>query len=89
VEDTAKAKQGFAALSPERRREISRMGGKSVPVEKRSFFQDPSLAAQAGRVGGRSVDPANRSFSKDPALAAKAGVKGGKNSRQARTSDKD
>ena len=88
VEHTAKSKRGFASMSPEKQREIARMGGKSVPAEKRAFSQSPCLAAQAGREGGRSVDPANRSFSKNPALAATAGLKGGKASHHRRTSEK-
>lgn len=47
------ALRGFAAMDAERRREIARKGGKSVPDEKRSFAQDRTLAAEAGRKGGR------------------------------------
>ena len=51
--DTAKpGRRGFAAMDPERRREIARRGGASVPSDKRSFAQDRSLAANAGRKGG-------------------------------------
>jgi len=45
-------RRGFAAMDPERRREIARRGGASVPREKRSFAQDRDLAANAGRKGG-------------------------------------
>lgn len=45
-------RRGFAAMDPERRREIARRGGASVPSEKRSFAQDRGLAANAGRKGG-------------------------------------
>lgn len=61
----------------EKRRAIARKGGESVPNEKRSFSQDPELAAKAGRKGGRSVDPEKRSFSQNHLLAARAGRKGG------------
>ncbi len=47
------ALRGFAAMDVERRREIARKGGQSVPDEKRSFSQDRALAAEAGRKGGR------------------------------------
>lgn len=47
-----KMKRGFAAMDPERRREIARRGGASVPAEKRSFSQNRDLAASAGRTGG-------------------------------------
>ena len=44
--------RGFAALSPERRREIAAKGGASVPADRRSFSQDRDLAARAGTIGG-------------------------------------
>jgi general stress protein YciG len=46
------SRRGFAAMDPERRREIARRGGASVPREKRSFAQDRDLAVNAGRKGG-------------------------------------
>jgi hypothetical protein len=46
------SRRGFAALDPERRREIARRGGASVPGDKRSFAQNRDLAANAGRKGG-------------------------------------
>jgi general stress protein YciG len=48
-------KRGFAAMDPERRREIARKGGVSVPSEKRSFSKDRILAAAAGAKGGASA----------------------------------
>ena len=84
MEKSAKSKRGFASMDPERRREIARLGGKSVPPEKRSFSQNASLAARAGRKGGQSVGPGDRSFARDPSLAAQAGAKGGSASRRMR-----
>jgi general stress protein YciG len=52
----AKAKRGFAAMSPERRIKIARLGGKAVPPEKRSFSTDRALAAAAGGKGGANVN---------------------------------
>jgi general stress protein YciG len=49
-----KSKRGFAAMDPERRREIAARGGASVPAEKRSFSKSRDLAASAGRSGGSS-----------------------------------
>ncbi len=46
------SQRGFASLSPEKRREIASMGGKSVPAEKRSFSRNRNRAAEAGRKGG-------------------------------------
>lgn len=69
--------RGFASMDREKQRAIASKGGQSVPPEKRSFSQDPNLAAQAGRKGGESVPPEGRSFSQNRALAAEAGRKGG------------
>jgi uncharacterized protein len=71
------SRRGFAAMDEERRREIAKKGGQSVPDEKRSFSRNPELAAQAGRKGGESVPPEKRPFAQDPELAAEAGRKGG------------
>lgn len=46
--------RGFAAISPERRRQIASMGGLSVDPSKRSFSRDRKLAARAGRKGGQA-----------------------------------
>lgn len=53
-QDPPHARRGFAAMNPERRREIARKGGASVPGEKRSFAKDRDLAASAGRKGGEA-----------------------------------
>ena len=65
-------------------REIARKGGKSVPADKRSFAQNPDLAASAGKKGGQNVEPAKRSFSANRELAVSAGAKGGQTSRGGR-----
>ena len=54
-----KAKRGFAAMTPEKRREIARKGGQSVKPENRAFAQNRDLAAEAGRKGG-SQSPGKR-----------------------------
>lgn len=61
-----KSRRGFAAMNPERRREIARKGGASVPSEKRSFSQDRGLAAQAGRKGGEASHGARRPGDVEP-----------------------
>ena len=65
--DTGKprARRGFAAMNPERRREIARKGGASVPDEKRSFSQDRDLAAAAGRKGGEASHGGGRTRSSE------------------------
>lgn len=60
------SKRGFASMSPERRREIARMGGAAVPGNKRSFSQDRSLASTAGALGGSKTQKVRRG-SKAPA----------------------
>ena len=64
-------------MDPEKQRAIAHKGGESVPHEKRSFAQNPALAAEAGRKGGMSVSPAKRSFAQNHELASVAGRKGG------------
>jgi general stress protein YciG len=75
--DGQKSNRGFASMDQEKQREIASKGGQSVPPEKRSFSQDPGLAASAGKKGGESVPPQVRSFSQNRELAAEAGRKGG------------
>ena len=52
--DKPKARKGFAAMSPEKQREIARKGGASVPADRRSFSQNRDLAASAGSLGGKA-----------------------------------
>jgi general stress protein YciG len=70
----AKKKRGFASMSPEKLREISRKGGKSVAPEKLRFARDPEFAAECGKRGGKKVDPTKRTFALNPDLASKAGA---------------
>jgi general stress protein YciG len=53
-EQAPKPKQhrGFAAMDPERRREIARQGGAAVAPANRSFAKSKELAASAGKKGG-------------------------------------
>ena len=54
MEEQKKRRMGFAAMDPERRREVARKGGASVPAQKRSFALNKELAATAGRKGGEA-----------------------------------
>ena len=76
-EQKSTSNRGFASMDRAKQRQIASKGGQSVPPEKRSFSQDPTLAAQAGRKGGESVPAEGRSFSQNRELAAEAGRKGG------------
>ena len=52
VTQRTKQRRGFACMDADRRREVARKGGASVPADKRSFTRDRDLAANAGRKGG-------------------------------------
>ncbi len=74
-----KAPRGFAAMSPEKRKAIAQLGGKSIPPEKRSFSQSAlNWLPRPGSQGGKSVADHKRSFSVDRELASSAGRKGGR-----------
>ena len=48
------SRRGFASMTPERRKEIARMGGKAVDPANRAFAKNRDLARSAGRQGGRT-----------------------------------
>lgn len=56
-----KSRRGFASMTPEKQREIAKMGGHARRPETRSFAMDRDLAARAGTLGGqasrRTKDP--------------------------------
>lgn len=54
TEANGKSRRGFASMTPERRKEIASMGGKSVAPENRSFAKSRDLARSAGKSGGRT-----------------------------------
>lgn len=72
-----KSTRGFASMSPERVREIAKLGGQAVPKEKRSFSVNRALAQDAGRKGGRATAPEKRAYARDRDLATESGRKGG------------
>lgn len=80
-------KIGFAAMDPEKQREIARKGGANVPAEKRSFAQNRHLAVTAGRRGGENVSADRRSFSTNRELARAAGKKGGRKTQKQRADE--
>lgn len=51
---TEKQKRGFALLTPEQRKAMSSMGGKSRDPESRHFFKDKENARKAGQLGGKA-----------------------------------
>ena len=82
--DKPKRLRGFAAMDPDKRKEIAARGGRAIPAENRTFSRNRDLAAAAGRAGGNNVPPALRTFSKDNKLAMRAGRAGGNDSKARR-----
>jgi general stress protein YciG len=68
------AKRGFAAMSKERQREISSMGGRAAHAQGKAHVFTSEEARLAGKKGGASV-------SRNRAHMAAIGRKGGENSR--------
>jgi uncharacterized protein len=64
-------KRGFAALSPEKQREIARLGGLAAHAQGRAHEFSPEEAREAGRKGGEAV-------SKDSQHMREIGRLGGK-----------
>ena len=78
-----KPKRGFAAMEPEQRRAIVKLGSNAVPAEKRTFPKRRDVAAAAaaaaaaaGAKGGANVPAEKRTFTTVPLLASSAGKKG-------------
>ncbi len=55
-----KAKRGFAAISPERQREIARLGGKAAHAKGTAHEFTPEQAREAGRKGGIAAQKARQ-----------------------------
>lgn len=51
--------RGFAAMTPDRRREIARLGGRSIPADKRYYARNREAAANAGKKGGKALPKIN------------------------------
>jgi general stress protein YciG len=51
--DPVKKRRGFAAMDPEKQRELARRGGLAVDPTMRAFSRNRTLAAEAGRKGGQ------------------------------------
>jgi uncharacterized protein len=64
-----KRKQGFAAMDPERRREVARRGGQATHRLGKAHQFTPEQARAAGKKGGRAV-------SRDRTHTAKIGYRG-------------
>lgn len=63
-ETPMKKPRGFAAMTPEKRRQIASMGGKAVHEYGNAYEWDSALAAEAGRRGGAAVSQDREHMSK-------------------------
>lgn len=82
-------KRGFAALPPEKLRELASAGGRAVKKENRGFFRNRKLAQVAGMKGGQALKPEQRFLAGKRELAAELGRKGAKASAEARRKRKE
>lgn len=74
----AKSRRGFAAMDPERQREIARLGGRAAQERGSAHLFTSKEAREAGRKGGASV-------SQDREHMSAIGRKGGKRRHQKRS----
>ena len=56
-----KARRGFAAMSPEKQREIASLGGKAAHAKGTAHEFSPEEAREAGRKGGQAAQRARQS----------------------------
>lgn len=74
--------RGFAAMSPEKQREIASKGGRTAHALGWAHQFTPEQAREAGRLGGRAAHKAGTAHEFTSEEAAIAGRIGGKNSRK-------
>jgi general stress protein YciG len=72
-----KLPRGFAAMTPERRREVARRGGRAAHEQATAHEFSPAEAREAGRRGGEAV-------AKDRAYMSKIGREGARKSAEVR-----
>lgn len=65
--------RGFAAMSPEKRKQAAAKGGGAIRSGLRGFAANPELARAAGAKGGKAVPKTKRAFVADKDLASRAG----------------
>ncbi len=79
-----KSHRGFAAMPPEKQREIASKGGRAAHVSGRAHEFTSQEAAEAGRKGGRAAHQSGKAHEFTSEEAAEAGRKGGHASQGAR-----
>jgi uncharacterized protein len=71
---TTKAPRGFAALSPEKRKEIARRGGLAVQAKGTGYTWTSEQAKASGVKGGKAVQAMRRQKAKALAVGEHASV---------------
>jgi len=66
------AKRGFAALDPDRQREIARLGGRAAHAQGRAHEFTSAEAREAGRKGGEAVSKDNQHMKEIGRLGGRA-----------------
>ncbi|HXG11515.1 MAG TPA: KGG domain-containing protein [Gemmataceae bacterium] len=79
-----KGKRGFAAMDPEKQRQIASMGGKAAHQKGTAHEFTPEEAREAGRKGGQAAHQRGRAHVFTSEEARRAGRKGGQHSRARR-----
>ena len=64
-EENKKSKRGFAAMSPERQREIARQGGQAAHEQGAAHQWSRDEAKEAGKKGGQASGSKRRSLQND------------------------
>ena len=70
--EVEKKKRGFAAISPERRKEIASMGGKKAHALGKAHKFTSQEAAEAGRKGGLSTHSKKKEGTAEAAIFSTA-----------------
>jgi general stress protein YciG len=65
-------KRGFAALDPDKQREIARLGGRAAHAQGRAHEFTSEEAREAGRKGGEAVSKDNQHMKEIGRLGGKA-----------------
>jgi len=77
-----KGKRGFAAMAPEKRQEVARLGGQTAHQRGTGYIFTQEQQRKGGKKGGLAV-------SRNRTHMAAIGRKGGANARSARAKTKD
>lgn len=76
--ETQRSRRGFAAMSPERQREIASKGGRAAHAKGTAHQFSPDEARVAGRKGGQAAHARGTAHQFDSHEAREAGRKGGR-----------